>query len=126
MLAGLHGLDQVRAGTKRTAAQASVHGIAKMRRTVVVNYPASEKYTTDALLAAFGEMLPDWTITTDKDKAAASRTADLQLCDYDELDWDAAAEPSCLTNAYIHRKVHNIPNLAPSSAYLHICTGAHP
>lgn len=73
----------------------------EQRRALVV-YPESESYTSSAFKKAFEARLPSWEIST---KREAATSYDLQLCDYDELDWDAAERPGCLTNAYMLRKV---------------------
>ena len=73
-------------------------------------YPDSEKYTTDAVVKAVNTVLPDWNVRTARDGAKMAETGvDVQLCDYDELDWDVAGHPDCLTSAYINRKVCSCP-----------------
>jgi len=71
-------------------------------RTALVLYPASENYTTSALLQAFKIILPSWTVHTEKQ---AGVEYDLQYCDYDMIVWDDAERPTALTNSYILRKV---------------------
>ena len=72
-------------------------------RKALVVYPETESYTTSAVKKAFKAKLLDWTVHEEREPGAAY---DLQLCDYDELDWDVAEKPGCLTNAYMLRKVH--------------------
>ena len=57
-------------------------------RNVLVVYPETEKYTTDALTRA---LLPEWNVSTSKDDVGRiKKPVDLQYCDYDELDWNEA------------------------------------
>lgn len=72
------------------------------KRRALVVYPETESFTTSAIEKAFKTRLPDWEVSTRREPGVAY---DLQLCDYDELDWDAAERPGCLTNAYMLRKV---------------------
>lgn len=74
---------------------------AEQRRAVVL-YPETEAYTTQALVKAFKEILPDWNVQTSRD---AEVIYDLQYADYDAIDWDAAEDDKTLVNSYMLRKV---------------------
>ena len=80
------------------------------RKRALVIYPESESYTTSAVEKAFKSILPDWEVCDARENGTAY---DLQLCDYDELDWDMADQPGCLSNAYMLRKVLSCDPLIP-------------
>ena len=80
-------------------------------RVATVFYPETESYTTTAICKAFEARLPHWTVCTSREQLQQLRNndpdvaVDLQMCDYDEIDWDLAESSSVLTNAYMLRKV---------------------
>lgn len=80
-------------------------------RIATVFYPETESYTTTAICKAFETRLPHWTVCTSREQLQQLKSddpdvaVDLQMCDYDEIDWDLAESSSVLTNAYMLRKV---------------------
>lgn len=110
-------------------AEAKKPQLTPRQRRARVAYPPAEEYTTRALLKAFHSVLPDWAV--DSEEGASSTKArdagetshdsvDLQYCDYDEIDWERAEHPGCLTNAYINRKVRSPPRCGerPDTSHL--------
>lgn len=71
-------------------------------RTALIQYPTSQSYILDSLRVAFNQ-LPHWTLYTNRAQLE-EKSPDLQWSDYDELDWDAAAQEDHLLNSYAIRK----------------------
>lgn len=77
---------------------------ASTSRICLVEYPASQGYTTSSIASAFASELPSWRVLTNRAQLSDGETVSVEWSDYDNLDWDAASSGQVLVNSYAIRK----------------------